>query len=48
MVHLSSPKTIPVENSDRYYYLASKTIDEALRAVGYFNSKIDYHPVPQT
>ncbi|ERF79124.1 autotransporter assembly complex protein TamA [Gallibacterium anatis] len=47
MVHLSSLKTIPVENSDRYYYLASKTIDEALRAVGYFNSKIDYQFVPQ-
>ncbi|UZD15866.1 autotransporter assembly complex protein TamA [Gallibacterium anatis] len=47
MIHLSSLKTIPVENSDRYYYLASKTIDEALRAVGYFNSKIDYQFVPQ-
>ena len=47
MVHLSSLKTIPVENSDRYYYLASKTIDEALRAVGYFNSKIDCQFVPQ-
>ena len=47
MVHLSSLKTIPVENSDRYYYLASKTIDEALRAIGYFNSKIDYQFVPQ-
>lgn len=47
MVHLSSLKTIPVENSDHYYYLASKTIDEALRAVGYFNSKIDYQFVPQ-
>ncbi|KGQ39790.1 membrane protein [Gallibacterium anatis] len=47
MIHLSSLKTIPVENSDRYYYLASKTIDEALRAIGYFNSKIDYQFVPQ-
>ncbi len=47
MIHLSSLKTIPVENSDRYYYLTSKTIDEALRAVGYFNSKIDYQFVPQ-
>lgn len=47
MVHLSSLKTIPIENSDHYYYLASKTIDEALRAVGYFNSKIDYQFVPQ-
>lgn len=46
-VHLSTLKDIPVEDSDRYHYLASKAIDEALRAVGYFNSKIDYQFVPQ-
>ncbi|MFC0309585.1 autotransporter assembly complex family protein [Gallibacterium trehalosifermentans] len=46
-VHLSTLKDTPVEDSDRYHYLASKAIDEALRAVGYYNSQIDYQFVPQ-
>lgn len=47
MLHLSTLKDFPVEDSDRYHYLASKAIDDALRAVGYFNSQIQYQVKPQ-